>query len=152
MHNVFVAYLNRASVICAYQQECCCVHRPRRNSNICDCCSLRLIQRHMRLLRKPYCAKRSRNRRGFTWRRVASIMRAAHQQYWWIHSNYLLWLNSSRLWRRPRHIPHHSRWGSSSWILSGSILSRTSSGNHCRSDPVQVQSTHSVQRHAHQAE
>ena len=30
---------------------------------------------------------------------------------------------------------------SSSRILCGSILSRTSSGNHCRSDPVQVQST-----------
>ena len=29
----------------------------------------------------------------------------------------------------------------SSRILCGSMLSRTSSGNHCRSDPVQVQST-----------
>ena len=40
-----------------------------------------------------------------------------------------------------RHFPLHGKQRSSSWILCGSILSRTSSGNHCRSDPVQVQST-----------
>ena len=33
------------SAIFAFQQECCSVHRPRCNSNICNCCSLRLIQR-----------------------------------------------------------------------------------------------------------
>ena len=33
---------------------------------------------------------------------------------------------------------------SSSQIQSGSVLSKVSSGNHCRSDPVQVQSTMSV--------
>ena len=35
-----------ASVIWAYQQVCCFLHHLRRNSNICNCCSLRLIQRH----------------------------------------------------------------------------------------------------------
>ena len=34
------------SIIWAFQQECCSMHHPRRNSNICNCCSLRLIQRH----------------------------------------------------------------------------------------------------------
>ena len=35
-----------ASVIWACQQVCCFLHHLRRNSNICNCCSLRLIQRH----------------------------------------------------------------------------------------------------------
>ena len=39
-----------ASASFAFQQDCCYKHRPRRNSNICNCCSLRLIQRQNRQL------------------------------------------------------------------------------------------------------
>ena len=41
-HNFFFC----ASNIWAVQQVCCSSHHHRRNSNICNCCSLRLIQRH----------------------------------------------------------------------------------------------------------
>jgi len=42
----------------------------------------------------------------------------------------------------------HARKAASSRSLCGSAMSRVSSGNHCRSDPVQVQSTSPISSHA----